>query len=191
MIVTALVMAGGKATRMDSEVEKPMLQINGVPMIQLLLETLQHSKYVSRTVVAVTSSDSQTAKKARELGAEVVETPGEGFEEDMKIAIKKQSLSDVLVVSADLPFMTTTMVDKAIEAYKSSHKPALTVMCPLNIFQKSTMQPTHVFRVGDEPVLDEKVLISESEELALNVNTPQELKIAREFAKKRNSLVSL
>jgi GTP:adenosylcobinamide-phosphate guanylyltransferase len=38
----------------------------------------------------------------------------------------------------------------------------------------------------DETVLDETVLITESKELALNVNTQQELEVASRLVKERN-----
>jgi adenosylcobinamide-phosphate guanylyltransferase len=203
MGLTALVMAGGKGIRLRSDTEKPLMQIDGVPMIQLVLEAIRCSNGVDRIIVAVSPTNLQTAKKARELGAEIIETPGAGYENDMKIAIKQLRLRDVLVVSADLPFMTGAMVDQAIEMYRSSGKPALSVMCPVTVFEKMRIQPTHVFNIDgkqlvpiglniidgtkvDEPVLEETVLITESEELALNVNTLKELEVASRMAKLRN-----
>jgi adenosylcobinamide-phosphate guanylyltransferase len=203
MGLTALVMAGGKGIRLRSDTEKPLMQIDGVPMIQLVLEAIRCSNGVDRIIVAVSPTNLQTAKKARELGAEIIETPGAGYENDMKIAIKQLRLRDVLVVSADLPFMTGAMVDQAIETYRSSGKPALSVMCPVTVFEKMRIQPTHVFNIDgkqlvpiglniidgtkvDEPVLEETVLITESEELALNVNTLKELEVASRMAKLRN-----
>lgn len=204
MGVTALVMAGGKATRLHSSVEKPLLQINGVPMIQLVLEAITKSKNVDRILVAVSPRNTQTAKKAQELRTEIIETPGAGYEEDMKVAIKQLQLHDVLVVSADLPFITAAMIDSAIETYRSSRRPALSVMCPLNVYQKMGIQPSYVFDVDrkqlvpiglniidgtkvDEPVLEETVLVTESEELVVNVNTAQELEVASRIARQRNS----
>ncbi len=185
---------------MGSEVEKPLLEINGVPMIQLVIDTLRASKSVDRMIVAVSPWNMRVAGKTRELGAEVIETPGSGYESDMKIAIKQIGLGDVLVVSADLPFLTSAMVDGAFEAYKSSGKPALSVMCPHAVLEKMNFQPPYVFEVEgkklvpiglniidgtkiDEPVLEETTLVTDSEQLALNVNTPQELEVARRRAK--------
>jgi adenosylcobinamide-phosphate guanylyltransferase len=204
MGVTALVMAGGKATRLHSNMEKPLHQIDGVPMIQMVLEATTKSKNVDRILVAVSSRNTQTAKKARELRTEIIETLGAGYEDDMKFAIKQLQLHDVLVVSADLPFLTAAMVDKAIETYRTRRKPALSVMCPLSVYQKMGIQPSYVFEVDgkqlvpiglnivdgtkiDEPVLEETVLTTESEELAVNVNTAQELKVANQIARQRNS----
>ncbi len=198
--MTALVMAGGKATRMGSEVEKPLSEIGGVPMIQMVTDALKASKSVDRIIVAVSPKNKGTAGKARELGAEVIETPSAGYESDMKIAIKQLGLVDVLVVSADLPFLTSAIVDRAFEAYKSSGKPALSVMCPFELLEKLNFASSYVFEVEgkklvpiglnilngiriDEPALEETTLVTNSELLALNVNTPQELEVARKLAK--------
>ena len=203
MALTALVMAGGKATRMGSGVEKPLLEIDGVPMIQLVIEALRASKSVDRIIVAVSPRNMRVTGKAGELGAEVIETPGSGYENDMKIAIKQLGLADVLVVSADLPFLTSAMVDGAFQAFRSSGKPALSVMCRHGVFEKLNLQPSYVFEVEgkklvpiglnildgtkiDEPFLEETTLVTDSEQLAVNVNTPEELEVARRLAKQRS-----
>jgi adenosylcobinamide-phosphate guanylyltransferase len=203
MGLTALVMAGGEATRMGVEAEKPLLEVGGTSMIQLVIEALRASKNVDRVIVAVSPKSTRVAEKARELGAEVVETPGSGYEQDMKTAIKRLELGDVLVVSADLPFLTAKLVDSAFERYKSSGKPALSVMCPPSVLEKMNLQPPYLFEVEgkklvpigvnildgtriDEPVLEEATLVTESPQLALNVNKPEELEVARKLAKQQN-----
>ncbi len=185
---------------MGSEVEKPLLEIDGVPMIQLIIDALRASKSVDRIIVAVSPKNKGTAGKARDSGAEVIETPGSGYEIDMKIAIKQLGLADVLVVSADIPFLTSAMVDRTFEAYKSSGKPALSVMCPFELLKKLNLAPSYVFEVEgkklvpiglnildgtriDENALEETTLVTTSELLSLNVNTPQDLEVARKLAK--------
>jgi adenosylcobinamide-phosphate guanylyltransferase len=185
-------------------VEKPLLEIDGVPMIQLVIYALRASKSVERVIVAVSPWNMKVAGKARDLGVDVVQTPGSGYESDMKIVIKQLGLGDVLVVSADLPFLASALVDSAFEAYKSSGKPALSVMCPPAVLEKLNLQLSYVFEVEgrklvpiglnildgtkiDEPVLEETTLVTDSEQLALNVNTPQELEVARKLAKQRNT----
>lgn len=200
MGLTALVMAGGRATRLTSDVEKPLIEINGTTILRRVLNALENSENVERIVVAVSARSVQTTRTLRELGVEIIMTPGVGYEEDMKAAIKQQHLGDVLVVSADLPFLTSTLVDQAIESYRAGGKPALSVMCPLTTLERLGVQPSHVFTIDgrrlvpagvnilngariDEPTLDETMLISDSVELAVNVNTPRDIEIAREIAK--------
>jgi len=198
MGVTALVMAGGKATRMASEFEKPLVQVGGKSMLLLVVEALKKSKNIDRIVVAVSPHTPKTALATREIGVEVMETPGLGYEEDMKFAIKQRKLRDVMVVSADLPLLTPVLVDRAIETYKREMKPALSVMAPAEIVEKQGAQPSFVFHVGgrrmapiginlidgtriDEPELEETTLIAEPDDSILNVNTIEELKVAREL----------
>jgi adenosylcobinamide-phosphate guanylyltransferase len=198
MGVTALVMAGGKATRMVSDIEKPLTEVGGKPMLLLVVEALKKSKNIDRIVVAVSPHTPKTALAAREIGVEVMETRGLGYEEDMKFAIKQRKLRDVMVISADLPLLTPVLVDRAIESYKREMKPALTVMAPAEIVEKQGAKPSFVFQVGgkrmvpiginlidgtriDEPELEETTLITEPDDSILNVNTIEELKVAQEL----------
>lgn len=201
MGITALVMAGGKATRMKSTTEKPLLEVGGKAMIQQVVNTLKHSKTVDRIIVAVTGSTPQTARKARQMNIETFETPGDDYVSDMRYAIRNLGLREVLIVSADIPFIKTEIVDQAVEKYRSCGKPALSVMTPVSIYERLGSRPEYVFEVdgrGLAPIginivdgrrvgeseLEQAVFVTESEEFALNVNTPNELEIARKHFKK-------
>ncbi len=196
MSISALVMAGGKATRMNAKAEKPLLQVGGKCMIELVLDALKESKRVDRIIVAVSARTPQTADKARRLNIEVLETPGDGYISDMNYAIKKLGLHDVMVVSADLPFVTSEIVDQAAGEYRSQGKPSLAVMIPVDVYERLGLKPEYVFDIDgrnvapigvniidgtriNEPELEQAILVTESEELALNVNTQSELKTAR------------
>jgi adenosylcobinamide-phosphate guanylyltransferase len=198
MGVTALVMAGGKATRMAAEFEKPLAEVGGKPMLLLVVEALKKSKNIDCIIVAISPHTPKTAQAAKELGVEVMETRGLGYEEDMKFAIKRRKLRDVMVVSADLPLLDPVLVDRAIESYNREMKPALSVMAPAEIVEKQGAKPSFVFQIGgkrmvpvginlidgtriDEPELEEAVLIAEPDDSILNVNTTDELKVAREL----------
>jgi adenosylcobinamide-phosphate guanylyltransferase len=195
--IVALIMAGGEATRMNLTVEKPLLDVGGKPMIEYVVEALRRSADVDKILVAVTENTPQTRRMAGELECDVVLTPGNGYQSDMRYAIKSCDLHDTLVVSADLPFISTEIVNRAIRTYFSSKKSALSVMAPVETYIKLGSQPQYVFEVAgrrlvpiginiidgsriDEPELEEEVLVVEFEGLALNVNTPQDLELARE-----------
>lgn len=197
MALAALVMAGGKGTRMH-EIEKPMLRIMNKPMIQYVIEALKGAELIDRIIVAVTRSTPKTSQQAIELGVEVTETPGDGYESDMKQAIKTLGLGDVVVLSADVPFLTPEIVDAAVNRYLAMKKPALTVAAPIELYTRSHFTPSYVLDVNgvklvpvgvniingnmiDEPHLDETIFIIEAEGLACNVNTPAELEVARNF----------
>ncbi len=200
MNMTALIMAGGIASRMKAETEKPLIQVAGKPMVRLVINALKDTKEIDRILVAVSSHTPMTGRVARELGVEVVETKGEGYEQDMKSVIKQKGLKDVLVISADLPFLSGSFLNDAIEAYKARKKPALSVMVPVSLVERQGAIPSYVFEIEgrrlapvgvniidgtriDEPRLEETVLVTESNESILNVNTPQELALARNMTR--------
>ncbi|HUK28638.1 MAG TPA: NTP transferase domain-containing protein, partial [Candidatus Acidoferrales bacterium] len=196
MKVTALVMAGGKASRMGGNIEKPLLRVARKTMLQHVIEALKGVKTIVRIVVATSFNTPQTSIEANNLGVEVLATPGDGFEKDMRYVIRKLDLQDVLVVSADLPFITSDIIREAIQCYYSSRKPALAVMARIEDYERLGVKPQYIFEVDgqrlsavginlidgrriDEGELDQEVLVVSSQDLILNVNTHQELDVAR------------
>jgi adenosylcobinamide-phosphate guanylyltransferase len=195
--MTALVMAGGRASRMGGGVEKALLEVSGKSLLQRVVEILRQSSSVTRIVVASSPNTPATTIEAKRLGVESIITPGNGFEEDMRLAISQLSLGEVLVVSSDLPFITVGVIEEAVHKYRSSGKPALAVMARAELYERLGLKPGYVFEVHgqnlvpvginiidgrciDEGELDQVELIISSEDVALNVNTPNDLEAARE-----------
>jgi len=129
------------------------------------------------------------------LGVENLTTPGAGFEEDMRFAVRKLSLGDVLVISSDLPFVTVGVVEEAVRKYRGSRKPALAVMAEPALYEKLGLKPEFVFEINGrrlvpvginvldgrrigEGALEQVELVIDSEDVALNVNTPGDLSVA-------------
>jgi len=186
---------------MNAATEKPLLEVGSRSMIEHVIAALTGSKMVDRIIVAFSKNTPQTARKARELNVEILETPSEDYVSDIRYAIRKLGLHTVLTVSADLPFITADIVDQAVKKYNSCGKPSLSVMAPASIYEKLGLEPEYVFQVDGrslvpiginivdgaritEPELEQAVLVTESEELALNVNTLMELEAARQRLKK-------
>ena len=187
---------------MRGEVEKPLLKIGNKTMLERVLSAVKQSKHVEDVVVAVSANAPHTAAVAQSLHERIIETPGVGYGEDMQYVVKNLRLGNVLIVSADLPFLTTAIVDKAIEAFRHSAKPALSVMTPLAACEEIGVKPEYFFEVSnrklvpiglnlidgtriDEPELDQLVLEVSSKDLALNVNSPSEYELAKQFEKEK------
>ncbi|MGE5637216.1 MAG: NTP transferase domain-containing protein, partial [Chloroflexota bacterium] len=118
MQITAVVMAGGKGKRMEVCEEKPLLKVGAKPVIEHVLTALLNAKRVSRVVVAVSRSTSKTANFVRKFPVTVVETPGEGYIQDMQFVIKKLGLNIVLAVVSDLPLITGVIIDDVLKQYE-------------------------------------------------------------------------
>lgn len=195
MGVTALLMAGGKGSRLKTKGEKPLLKVGGKPMIKRVLEALKDAEEVDDIIVTVSNHTPKTAAFARKQALKVLQTPGKGFCLDVKYAIKKLKLGTVLTICADLPLITSEFIDKVITHYKQCEKPALTVMAPLENYTKfglsadyvSTIKGRKLVPVGinvvdgkriKEKVLDEEIFIVDNDRVIVNVNTIEDLSIA-------------
>jgi adenosylcobinamide-phosphate guanylyltransferase len=74
--VTALVMAGGKGSRMALSEEKPLIQVGGKPIIEHVLMALKNAKKVNSIVVAVSDYTPKTAQLMLQFPVSIVKTPG-------------------------------------------------------------------------------------------------------------------
>lgn len=197
MDIVAVVMAGGRGSRMKLREEKPLIKVNGKPIIEHVIDALKGSSKVNDIVVSVSRHTPKTAEKVRELPIKLLETPGEGYIADMQYAVKKLKLGKVLVISADLPLITSKVIDKVVASYDESEKPALSVMCPTEVFERLGLKPEYRFVVGSRVVspvgvnmidgsrikdqeMDEEKLILDDEELTFNINTIEDLEIAEQ-----------
>ncbi len=170
-------MAGGKSSRMGKE--KPALKVGGVPM---LLRVYREVKKVDETTVALSKNTPRTKELCLREGIPFVETPGKGYVEDLVYLLRE--FGPFISVSADLPFVRAgdlLAIGKAFD-----RKTSLTGVLPLNLVPRD-LKP--VIYKG-YAIVGLNAVGTESEEffelsnplLALNVNTPEELKLAKRIA---------
>jgi adenosylcobinamide-phosphate guanylyltransferase len=199
MGVTALVMAGGKGTRMRSAEEKPLIKVCGKPIIEYVITALKGAKKIDSIVVAVTRCTPKTAKFLSQFPVKVIETPGKDYVSDMGYASQKLKLGVFLAVAADLPLVTSDVLDAVVERYERCGKPALTVAVPLETKTKLGMSIEYSFKINNIDVvpvginvidghkrygdewLDQDIFLLDLKELAVNINTIQELCIAEQL----------
>lgn len=111
----ALVMAGGKGTRMKLNDEKLLLKYKK-PVILHVIDSLKNSNCFSK-ILSVTSCNSPKTKKLLEdNNVETFDTPGIGYVEDLNLVL--QTFHDgFLVVSGDLPLLDKEIIQKITNHY--------------------------------------------------------------------------
>jgi adenosylcobinamide-phosphate guanylyltransferase len=199
MGVTALVMAGGKGTRMKLTMEKPLIEVCRKPVIEYVLAALNGAKKIDRIIVATSPSTPNTTALMRQLGVDIVETPGKDYVSDMGYTVQTRKLGVFLAVAADLPLIEPEIIDTIVTRYEQCGKPALTVAVPLAVKERLGMCIDYSFKEGNQdlvPVginvingskrygdewLDQDIFVIDSEELAVNINTVSELQLAEEL----------
>jgi adenosylcobinamide-phosphate guanylyltransferase len=191
-------MAGGKGTRMNSLQEKPLIKIYDKPVIEYVFDALKNAKKIDNIYVAVTQQTPKTAMYIKEkFQANVVTTPGKEYVSDMGYATQTLKLGNFLAIAADLPLITGEIIDQIVERYENCGKPALTVAIPIETKIRMNMNVEYSFKMNDKDVvptginvidgskrygdewLDQEIFLLDKTELAINVNTPQELQIAQ------------
>lgn len=198
----AVVMAGGMGRRLGVE-EKPLTALCGRPMISYVLSALIESKNIDRIFVATSPRVKKTnlwlpeyIKAHKSVG--IIQTKGEGFVNDMASAVEEAGIKrKVLITMADLPLITSQLIDRIIEKYGEVNKPALSVHMKLEVFTRLGIRPDTVFhknggfivpcginildadRIREEQ--EDYNFILDDEVLALNVNTQAELAVCEKY----------
>lgn len=190
MKLCALIMAGGKGTRLGADIEKPLLELGGMRLIEYVLEAVRGCEHIDRDGLwAVTSPHTMnTEEYLKGKSVQVLQAPGNGYVEDMVFAIKRLELERTLVVSADLPLLRSEDLDRVIEEYLGHEMPALAVMVPMDVVEKSGIRADTVID-GYVPsgvnIVDGKNLngsefkmVTEESKFAININTIPDSKVA-------------
>lgn len=188
----AVVMAGGLGTRLKMG-EKPMVRLLGQPLIGWVVSALRASS-VERVFVATTPQVPETTAWAEGQRISVVETPGAGYVPDMISAVEGAGIEGpVLIVMADLPLLRGDILDGILEAYDDVPEPALSVHAPLEIYRRIGAVPDALFNYRGRLIVPSGVnvllgsairseqedyhLILDKPEVAVNVNSPEDLTI--------------
>ncbi len=198
-------MAGGMGKRLGME-EKPLTSLLGKPLIHYVLDALLGSQNIDRIFVATSPRVKKTIdwicdfKKEHEK-VEIIETGGEGFVHDMVLAVEKAGIKGrVFIIMADLPLVTSGLIDRIIEKYGEAGTPALSVHMNLDVFTRLGLRPDTVFHKNSSFIVpcginildadrikeeqEDYNLILDDEELALNVNTRADLAICERILRK-------
>ncbi|NIA03131.1 MAG: NTP transferase domain-containing protein [Nitrospirae bacterium] len=192
----ALVMAGGRGSRMRLPIEKPLLEINGKKLIEYVLDALKGSNNVDNIHIAASANGPDTSKwlEAHSGDLNIINTLGSGYVSDMVDAVISACIKGpVLMVMADLPLISSEMIDEVITKYHTISQPALSVYNLLSVCRSKGLRPDTVFNKNGQlivpsglNILDAEKIHEEQEDynyilddhrLAVNVNTIEDLEI--------------
>lgn len=195
----AMVMAGGKGSRLNMG-EKPMATLLGRHLLDYVVSAVADSS-IDNIFVATTPNVPTTRGWARERGLFVVETPGKGYVSDMIYAVQYARIKEpLLFIMADLPLTTGSVIDQVIGMYEKRPEPALSVHTPLSLHRKLGRKPESLFNYNGQLIVpvglnildgseiefeqEDFHMILERIELAVNVNTPEDLLLCESMIKK-------
>ena len=196
-MIYAILMAGGRGTRLKVPCEKPLFKLHDKPLINFVLDNLKASRLIDEIIVAVSPNTSETTRylKSHDGDYTILDTSGEDYLTDLSYILdyfEKKSKDDILLfINADLPFISTETIDYVLNYYFNSSKDALSVLVPVEIFKELGLEYSYEFN-GNVPsglnilrseniIQDEDQLILAKVELALNINTIPDSKVAEKL----------
>ena len=197
IMIYAILMAGGRGTRLKVPCEKPLFKLHDKPLIKYVIDNVNQSKFIDKLFIAVSPNTPETTKylNSAEGDFKILDTSGEDYLTDLSYILdyfEKKSKDDVLLfINADLPFISTQTIDYVLDYYMNSDKDALSTLVPVEIFEKLGLDYSYEFN-GYVPsglnvlrsvniVQDEGQLVIPKDELALNINTIPDSKVAEKL----------
>lgn len=194
-----LINAGGKGTRMGAcGIEKPMQIIGDRPVIQRVVDAMNSASGVDRVLVSVSHNTPETERFLKGYGVETIRTTGEDFMMDIHDSFSVLNGDYVLMCPSDIPLISSSVVDKVIDAFRPEMQ-SMIVTIEAELVRSMGVTPSFAMeKNGREWVLsgvsvmdrkatlegkylDEEYLFTDWKELAVNVNTPGELSLARQL----------
>jgi adenosylcobinamide-phosphate guanylyltransferase len=187
----AAIMCGGRASRMQAGLEKPLLKVDGVAMIERVISALAGSGKFGRIVAAVSPNTPRTKEFLKSKGIEVIETAGEGYPQDLSRLLSRLKPEKVMVVPADVPLLDAQVVSDIVDVASNKQEPAVSMVLEKKFLENIGVKPSVVFGkychsgitifdtagVAGETV-QERYVVMNRKEIALNVNTKEELELA-------------
>lgn len=189
----ALVMCGGLGTRLDADVEKPLFEVCGAPMLDHVLAALDEAAEIDRVHAAVSPFAPETAAhlRAHDRPLSVVETPGDGYVTDIGVALDRVG-EPAVTTAADLPLLAPAHVAGAVAAHREAGGDSVTVCVPaalkrlLGLTADTTrtgdgreLAPTGLNVVGTTDA--EETMLRYDARLAVNVNRLEDAAVAEEL----------
>ena len=181
-------MCGGQGTRLAADVEKPLYEISGEPMIDRVLDALADSR-IDRITCAVSPHTPATRQLLSARSVDVLDTPGDGYVEDLMVALDTLD-RPVLTATSDLPLLSGEVIDDVLDRRPTG---STTVYVPTVVKRLlgvsvdlatdddgRRVSPTGL-NVVAETDSDARVL-SHDIRLAVNVNEPDDARIAEAIA---------
>jgi adenosylcobinamide-phosphate guanylyltransferase len=207
MKVPALVMAGGKGSRMGLSTEKPLLPFLGKPLIDWVAEAILEAKKVSTFYVITSTNTPQTEQYCQKKGWKILHTDAKGYHNDLKQAVSKANLTGpILTMPSDVPAITGQELDKIIDSFEVCGKDFLAVFVPIKARQdlglsiSSTDEYQGVWyavsgvniingiKILGEGKIETSAIITDETEVLLNINTTKDLEIAQNIILKTKKL---
>jgi adenosylcobinamide-phosphate guanylyltransferase len=201
--MAAAIMCGGKGSRLQgfAKIEKPLLNLNGRTMVELVLDALLQSEQFYK-IVAVTSRNTPITSSyiATNLSSkvDVIETDGITYPCDISVALNIFRPYTVFVVGCDLPLIGPRDVKKIVSQHRPEHA-CTSVVSDKRFVTNMGINPSVIVRINSRQychtgisifdsskisgtdLVDEHYIVINQKGVAVNVNTISDFETAQKL----------
>lgn len=196
----ALVMAGGKGTRMGfCGVEKSMIEVGGVCTIERVIKALKSAKNIDKILVSVSPNTPNTEKRMREIDIDTINTSGDDYVKDLHSAFRILDGEYILTCPADIPLLRPSTIDTFVNYFSNNPNDSMTAIIEEIAVINTGIKPSYSFEIGgmkwvlsgmnimdrkktlSGKILDYSYFMTNLVDLAINMNTQQEMYIAKSY----------
>lgn len=185
---------------MQPGIEKPMTELAGRRFVERVAIALIESGRFEKVIAAVSPSTPATkrfllseATAAGIAATEIIDTQGAGYSQDLAALLEKLVPAKTLVVPADVPLLTAELVNEIMDRLEKVGAPAASIAIEKSFVQGLGITPsvalgdnlchsgitlfdTACVKKGEE--IEERYVVMNRAEVALNVNTKREKEAA-------------
>ena len=85
IMIYAILMAGGRGTRLKVPCEKPLFKLHDKPLIKYVIDNLKESKLIDKIIIAVSPNTLETTRYLDSLGGDfqILDTSGDDYLTDL------------------------------------------------------------------------------------------------------------
>ena len=192
-------MSGGMGRRMLSKEEKPMLMVKGKPMINHVFIALKNSNCFEKILIIGSVNTPNTTRFLANIGVEIINSSGSDYVKDLNYALELIRPNKVLVISGDMPLIDSNTIKKIVVSFDKCKKPCLSVMVSKTMFDDLGVSTDYCLehdgkiicntgvsiidssQINGYSSIDEELLVMDEVQVAINVNTKNELQIAEKI----------
>jgi adenosylcobinamide-phosphate guanylyltransferase len=171
------------------------------------VDALEESESIGEVYVTVsplTPHTEEVIENRYGSNVKTIDTAGDNYVGDMVYAVEQANVAEpLMVIMSDLPLITADLIDSIVEEYYRCGKPSMSVFIPLSLCKKVGLRPDTVFNWSGNlivptgiNILDGSKIREEQEyynylledpEVALNVNTAEDLQRCTDILEKRQN----
>lgn len=191
--MNAVVMCGGRGTRLETDREKPLVDVGGRAMVLRVVDAVAACDRLEAVYAAVSPKTPETRARLTAYDAacdlRVVDTPGEGYVADLDRALAAAGRPAV-TVAADLPLLAPSHVERLLGVSGPDPDRSRTVCVPADLKRRLGVSVDTSFTHGGRAVAptglnlvageSDEVMVWGERRLAVNVNRPRDRRVAEE-----------